>query len=119
MTATPDELVADACRHHERAGELAATGDFAEARAEYEASVALLEAAVGPAHPDVANVLGGLGQLLQSLDDLTAAEGCFRRALAIMEPLGGDPVLDRLRVQARRNLGDLLRAAGRYDEARQ
>src|SRR5262245_44144669 len=96
-----DVLVDDACRRHQHAGDLAAVGRFAESRAEYERAVALLEEAAGPDHPDVANVLGGLGQLLQELDDLPAAQRCFRRALTIMEALGGDQVLDRLRVQAR------------------
>lgn len=77
---------------------LHACGDLHDAAAEYEAVLAR-----EPANVDASNNLGNTYRLL---GDTASAEAAYRRALA-----GG------LHAGALTNLGTLLRAAGRHDEA--
>jgi tetratricopeptide (TPR) repeat protein/predicted Ser/Thr protein kinase len=66
-------------------------GDPASAEALLRRSLALREAALGPAHPQVGVALHNLALVLYTRREFTAAAAMFRRALAIRErSLGSD-----------------------------
>src|SRR5581483_9290802 len=77
----------------------------------------------GRAHPDVANALVDLGQILEDRDDLSGACRCHQRALRILgrarntSRSRADPDVDRLRCRAAALLGNVLRALGRHAAA--
>src|SRR5690242_11654727 len=66
-------------------------------------SLRILEREMGPDAPDVANVLNAAGRIQQDLGEYRAAEALFRRSVAIMQDLGGDPEVERVRVQSFRS----------------
>jgi len=85
-------------------------------------ALALYTRAEGGAHPDVANALVELGQILEARDHLRPARKCHARALAILSapaPRGAppDPDIVRLRVRARVFGAGLDRALGAYAAA--
>ncbi|SFK23149.1 Tetratricopeptide repeat-containing protein, partial [Desulfomicrobium apsheronum] len=66
-------------------------GDYAQAESHYKCSLAILEEALGPDHPDVARSLYHLGLLYKTQRDYSQAEPFFKRSLAIREKaLGPD-----------------------------
>jgi tetratricopeptide (TPR) repeat protein len=65
-----------------RQGALAA---YAPARALFERALAIREKALGPEHPDTANILNNLANLLRDQGDLAGARPLLERALAILE----------------------------------
>jgi serine/threonine protein kinase/tetratricopeptide (TPR) repeat protein len=67
---------------------LDAQGRFPEALQAYEKALAILEKAVGPSHPDVAMVLGGLGKLHLKQQQPKIALPYLERALTIDNPDG-------------------------------
>ena len=79
--------------------------------------------AEGPAHPDVANALVELGQILEARDRLRPARQCHTRALAILDRVmagpepDSDPDFVRLRVRARVLRAGVDRALGAYAAA--
>lgn len=129
MTSTLNETdtVDEAVRMHEEALSLAGSGELDSARGLLDRAIALLEAAVGPEHPDVANVLNARGVVAQRQNDVELARRCFRRAWRIVqssrpcgEPSGvvdADDTIARIGVQALSNLGNLEREAGRWIRA--
>jgi len=64
-------------------------GDFPQARALQEQSVGMLEAALGPDHPDVANVLINLGNVHYATGEFARTQAIDERALAIYEQAFG------------------------------
>jgi hypothetical protein len=67
----------------EVAAQAAGAGDFVSAERELRRGLALQEAALGPAHPDLANTLNNLGVVAERLNKPADAEGWYRRAYAI------------------------------------
>lgn len=93
----------------ELAVEHAEQGRLDEAEREASQALAILEAASGPDHPDVANVLLALGAVHQRRGDKTGAGRFYERAVDIPDHPDTAMTLN--------NLGVLLAAEGRRDEA--
>jgi len=64
---------------------LHARAELQQARRLLERAVAILEARLGPEHPEVAQSLNNLGMVLRDLSELAAARDAFERAIAILE----------------------------------
>jgi len=64
---------------------LHALGDLAGARAAFERTLRIDEAAYGSEHPKVATAINNLGRVLHDLGDLAGARAAFERALHILE----------------------------------
>jgi hypothetical protein len=69
---------------------LQATNRFAEAEPLMRRALAILEAALGSEHPEVATRLNNLAGLLKATNRFAEAEPLMRRALAILEASLGD-----------------------------
>jgi hypothetical protein len=94
----------------ESAEQSAANGDFPTAARHLRDAIALQEAAVGAAHPDLASTLNNLGVVCERTGDLAEAERCYRRAFAIVTAAlpAGDPLVET----SRRNLAEFCAAQG-------
>jgi len=96
------------------ANHLMARADYAEAEPHYRRAIRICEVALGPEHPHVATVLGGLAHLLQTVNRLGEAEPLMHRSLAIDEKsLGPDHPNVAIRLS---NLALLLQATNRLAE---
>jgi tetratricopeptide (TPR) repeat protein len=109
---------------HERAITLRAATRLPAAEAACRRALAAYERAEGSAHPDVANALVELGQILEARDRLRPARRCHARALAILSAHARatprdarDPDVARLRVRARVFVAGLDRGLGDYAAA--
>jgi tetratricopeptide (TPR) repeat protein len=106
---------------HEKAIALREVTKLAEAERQCRRALALYTRAEGASHPDVANALVELGQILESRDQLRAARQCHARALAILDRVMRGPDVDtdfvRLRVRARVFLANIDRGLGAYAAA--
>jgi tetratricopeptide (TPR) repeat protein len=109
---------------HETAIALRAATRLPEAEAACRRALALYTKAEGAAHPDVANALVELGQILETRDRLRPARRCHARALAILVAFGRgargeapDPDIARLRVRARVFVAGIDRGLGAYAAA--
>src|SRR4051812_22153169 len=108
-----------ACLMNERAKEALAAARLPRAERLARRAVAVMAREVGEGHPDHVAALLTLGSTLEMRGDLAAAEAMFRRAVAAMEAISIDhPAVHLLLVQSLIALGNLLRTAGRYAEAR-
>jgi hypothetical protein len=67
----------------EAAEQAAAAGDYSSAERLLREAAVLLEARLGPLHPDLANILNNLGVACEMADKPAEAETCYRRAHAI------------------------------------
>jgi tetratricopeptide (TPR) repeat protein len=88
---------------------------YQEAASAYRRSVALWRDILGPAHPSVATLLVGLGQIYLQLGHLDEAEPLFRQALTIIESSkapGNTSVVEVFEASIQR-----LRTSGRQAEA--
>jgi tetratricopeptide (TPR) repeat protein len=94
---------------------LADRGRFDDARAEFERAGVILEASLGPEHPDVARALDGQAQALHGQGDVDEAIARYERALAIRQAALGDdhPTL----ALSFTNIGLLHAKAGRHADA--
>lgn len=104
-----DEFDADAAI---AAAETAAgAGDFALAEQHLREAAALQAAALGPAHPDLANTLNNLGVACEQAGKLDEAEAAYRRAhdIAVAALPPDHPLL----VRSTENLRDFCAARGR------
>jgi tetratricopeptide (TPR) repeat protein len=90
-------------------------GQYRQARPIVERAVVVTEAALGPAHPEVAWRCDELGRVLEQLGDLEGAKAQSERALAIGEAIGPD---DPTVALWRGNLGSVLWKMGDLDGAR-
>jgi tetratricopeptide (TPR) repeat protein len=101
---------------HERAIALREAARLPDAERSCRRALALYARAEGIRHPDVANALVELGQILEARDDLAGARRCHLRALAILgtRAPAADADLARLRVRARVLLGGLERMLGHH-----
>jgi eukaryotic-like serine/threonine-protein kinase len=90
-------------------------GNLAEARSNFEASLALTREILGPMSPEVGAVLWQLSGVLMWEEDLPAAERAIRGATEIFAATrpAGHP--DRALAEAR--LGEILLSQGRVNEA--
>lgn len=113
----PTSAVDVGCALHARAQQLRDSGEPLRARRFCTRALALLRAALGDGHADVANVLLELSATYQDRGDTDKALPPCRRAVAILNRLRCGIDGDRLRFSALAQLGDLLVAAGRYREA--
>jgi tetratricopeptide (TPR) repeat protein len=117
----PRNVLARAVRNHEGAIASHAAWRLGEAERSCRRALVLYAAAEGSRHPDVANALVELGQILEARDRLVEARRCQRQALAIlgaaMERPPVDPDLGRLRIRARVFLAGIERALGNYAAA--
>ncbi|MDW8327783.1 MAG: tetratricopeptide repeat-containing protein [Anaerolineales bacterium] len=75
----------EAGRLYEQVNQLLQQGRYGEALPLMQRSVAIVEQALGPAHPEVADSLHHLASLYQLQGNYWAAEPLFRRSLAILE----------------------------------
>ncbi len=122
--AIPRDPLTLAIASHERAIALRGATRLAAAEAACRRALAGYTRAEGAAHPDVANALVELGQILEARDRLRSARRCHARALAILTAhergtRAGDvdPDVARLRVRARVFVAGLDRALGAYGAA--
>src|SRR5206468_2648727 len=106
-----------ACRLHDRAVAAREAERLAQAVRPCRRALRLLRSALGPDHPDVANVLNTLGRIRQDQGDYAAAVRLFRRSARIMQALPADGDLARIHVQALSGLATTYRMQGRYAEA--
>src|SRR5262245_21128960 len=74
-----------ACRLHDNAMTWRAQGEYGQAATAARRALKLAERAVGPYHPDVANILINLASIAEAQGDYAAAEQQAQRAVAIME----------------------------------
>jgi tetratricopeptide (TPR) repeat protein len=107
----------EASRLHDRAVSWRAQGQYAEALASSQQTLALCEREVGPDHPDVANVLNTLAGTYEDQGNYAEAEWLYQRSVAIMAALTGSLEIETLRVQSLCGLAGLYRVQGRYGEA--
>jgi tetratricopeptide (TPR) repeat protein len=87
-----------------------------QARQLFERALAILEARLGPDHPDVARSLNNLGNALRARGELPAARSHYERALPILETQLGADHPDTARVL--NNLGAVLGGLGELHPAR-
>jgi tetratricopeptide (TPR) repeat protein len=118
LSRSTEHDLEQACHHHDLALNLQAQGRYRQALAQGRQALILMERAVGPDHPDVANILNLVAELSATQDAYTCAEALAKRSVAIMSQFEADGAdLDRIRVQAYGTLGTLYRMQGRYQEA--
>ncbi len=91
------------------------SGDYENARAEWERALAIREKVLGPDHLDVGETANALANLLQTTGEFEAARPMYERAVAIREKgLGKDnPKVG----QSLNNLASLLTVLGDYAAA--
>jgi tetratricopeptide (TPR) repeat protein len=100
---------------NERAFELYKAGLYSEAISLAQRTLALVEKALGPDHPDVATSLNNLADLYRAQGRYADAEPLYKRSLAIHEKvLGPDHPNVALSLN---NLAGLYLTQGRYAEA--
>ncbi|WP_163861674.1 protein kinase domain-containing protein [Myxococcus eversor] len=97
------------------ANALESRGDTGPAVAAYEESLALMEAELGPGHPQVARALHDLGTLELTMGRMDSSRTRLERALALWSAAHGDWHRDVGR--AHLALTSLMLATGRRDEA--
>jgi tetratricopeptide (TPR) repeat protein len=112
----PDALEG-ASRLHDDAVSARARGEFATAAALAREALSIFEHALGPDHPDVANVLNTLAGSYEDQGEYVQAERLYQRSVEIMEPLTGSFEVAMLRVQSLGYLAGIYRIQGRYREA--
>ena len=87
-------------------------GDYAGAEPLYRRALAIREKALGPEHPDTAQILNNLAELLHDKGDYAGAEPLYRRALAINEKALGPEHPET--ANSLNNLAALLHSKGDY-----
>jgi tetratricopeptide (TPR) repeat protein/tRNA A-37 threonylcarbamoyl transferase component Bud32 len=92
-------------------------GRYVDARRLGERSLALQEAELGKAHPEIATVLMNLGNVAVDEGDLALATSYYSRALALREQLARDNDDQLMLANVLNNLGVVAQERGRYDEA--
>jgi tetratricopeptide (TPR) repeat protein len=117
----PRDPITLAIAAHEKAIALREATRLPEAERACRRALAFYRAAEGASHPDVANALVELGQILEARDQLKEARQCHASALVILTRGAAgrdrDPDLARLRLRARVMLAGLDRALGDYAAA--
>jgi len=118
----PRDTLSRAAALHERAIVLREAMRLPEAERSCRRALALYQAAEGRRHPDVANALVELGQIVEGRDRLREAARHHSRAIAILVPAvrgqaPADPDLLRLLLRARVFLGGVERTLGRHAAA--
>jgi tetratricopeptide (TPR) repeat protein len=110
-----------AIARHERAIALREATRLRAAELACRQALALYVDAEGPRHPDVANALVELGQILEARDELRGARASHRRAVAILARASKAALADldiaRLALRARILLAGVERALGAYPAA--
>jgi hypothetical protein len=101
--------VALAVQLHDQAVAYCGQGNLARARPLCLRSIKILESALGPKHPDVANVIHTLGTTYQLDDRHSDAEHLYLRALRIVENAARAEEVDSFHVQVLDSLAGLYR----------
>ena len=120
VTSLMDQKIDEAVRLHQQGITFSETGELESARILLEQSMDLFIESVGPLHPDVANVLNGLGLLAMRQNDFELARRCYSHSWQICRPIADcseDDSIARIAVQAISNLGNLEREAGNWVRA--
>jgi tetratricopeptide (TPR) repeat protein len=111
----------EAARLNRQVEDLYVRGNYSEAMRAARQALTIREALLGESHPDLAESLNNLGDLLQEQGNHGEARAYFQRALAMREALypkerypQGHPAL----AQSLNNLGTVLKCLGKYGEAR-
>jgi len=120
MTSLMDLKIDEAVRIHQEGILFLEAGQLESARILLEKSIGLFIESVGPKHPDVANVLNGIGQLAMQQNDFDLARRCYSRSWRICRPIvdcSEDDSIARIAVHAMSNLGNLEREAGNWTQA--
>jgi CHAT domain-containing protein/Tfp pilus assembly protein PilF len=99
----------------EEARRLGAEGRNLEGAEVFERVIALMSKGFGPEHPNLATLLGQLGDVYYKLGLYARAEPHYRRALAIREKAFGPD--DLLVAQSANDLGMLYAAKGDFESA--
>jgi tetratricopeptide (TPR) repeat protein len=107
----------DTVRLHDLAVSRQAEGRLQEAVPLCRQALALVERAVGPHHPDVANILDTLTGIYEDLGDYAEAVRLSQRSVAMMEEVTGSIEMEVLRVQSLCTLAGIYRVQGRSSEA--
>ncbi len=102
---------------HDQAVSYCGQGKLAQARRLCLRSIQLLETALGPDHPDVANVVHTLGTAYEREESYVDAERLYLRALGIVDQCARASDVDSFHVQVLDSLAGLYRVQGRYPEA--
>jgi tetratricopeptide (TPR) repeat protein len=113
-------LADEACRLHDEALAAQAAGRVKRASRLARAGYARMVRAVGPRHPDVANILLACANAERDLGHMRSAEALGRRAMAVANSFARlrMPEIARIRVQAMVTLASVLVATGEWPEAR-
>lgn len=107
-----------ACALHDRALAHHESGRVFAARRAALAACRLFTRHSGARHPDTANVLDTLAMIDLGRGDFRAARRHLRRAVSILDAARRHPAARPLRAQSVERMGECLRDAGRYVEAR-
>lgn len=107
-----------ACGLHDSAVSYRAEGKYDQAESLGLQALMIFEKAVGPKHPDVANILNNLAGIHVDRGEYAEAERLYQRSVSIMEKVSeGDADIERLRVQSLSNLAEFYRLQGRNEAA--
>jgi tetratricopeptide (TPR) repeat protein len=118
MSTGRHDTVKAANRYHDRAIACHQQCEHRKARLLCLRALAFLEEGVGRNHPDVANVLNTLGQIVEEQGDYGAALELYGRSVRIMSRgRNGGADLVRIRVQSISRLAGLYRVQGCYRKA--
>lgn len=109
--------VARAVELHDQALKYCSQGKLGPARKLCLRSLKILESALGPNNPDVANVTHTLGTTYEREDRYDEAERQYLRALRIAEKAERAADVDRFHVEVLDSLAGLYRVQARYPEA--
>jgi tetratricopeptide (TPR) repeat protein len=107
-----DDAVDQASKLHDRAVDARAKGRLKDAEKLGLRALRLFEEAVGPRHPDVANVLNLLAGIQEDLGNYAQAQRLFQRSVKIMDALRDGDAIGRLQAQSLSGLAGVLRAQG-------
>src|SRR2546423_5614871 len=120
MTAiTPSKSKRDpieqACQLQEAAIASYAEGRNREAETIFRRALRLLERAEGKDSPNAAAVLGDLAAFYGQQSRYAQSEQCYARAAGIVETMGGEEDVTRLRLQLWLGLGRVKQWQGNYE----
>jgi tetratricopeptide (TPR) repeat protein len=107
----------EAVRLHDLAVTRQAAGKLQEALPLCRQALAIMEHAIGPHHPDVANILNTWAGMYEELGESAEAERLAQRSVAMIEEVTGGTEMEVLQVQSLGMLAEIYRMQGRYAEA--
>lgn len=116
--ASVDEAAWDAAAaRHEEALELVRDLRMEEAHVAAQEALDAMRAALGEEHPDVANVLDTLAEILAAQGRSREALSLWRRALAVFDRWRAETIARQMRLPVAQHFAGALIYANRFDEA--